>query len=314
MLGPVFILFAVLIVVFIAMAVKIVPQQSAFVIERLGSYNGTLNSGLSFVVPFVDRIAYKHTLKEQVIDVPEQVCITKDNVQMTVDGVVFIQVMNPQQASYGISSYYTAIIQLAQTTMRSQMGKLDLDKTFEERDNVNKMIVAAVDEAAHKWGVKTLRYEIKNITPPASVLHAMEKQMSAEREKRALILKSEGEKQSAINIAEGNKQKSILQSEGEMAKKINEAKGESEAIKLVAIATGEGIKTVAAAISDKGGLEAVQYRVANNLVEQFGNIAKAGNTMIVPASMSDISSIVATAMNIVKAQHTTADEGRSINK
>ncbi|MBI5641003.1 MAG: SPFH/Band 7/PHB domain protein [Nitrospirae bacterium] len=308
MLGAVFIFFTAVIFVFIAMSVKIVPQQSAFVIERLGSYNGTLNSGLSFVVPFIDRIAYRHTLKEQVIDVPEQVCITKDNVQMTVDGVVFIQVMNPQQASYGISSYNIAIIQLAQTTMRSQMGKLDLDKTFEERENVNKMIVAAVDEAAHKWGVKTLRYEIKNITPPTSVLHAMEKQMAAEREKRALILKSEGEKQSAINIAEGDKQKAILQSEGEMAKKINEAKGEGEAIKLVADATAEGIKRVAAAVSEKGGLEAVQYRVASNLVNQFGNIAKAGNTMIVPASMSDISSVVTTAMNVIKSQQTSAAE------
>ncbi|MHB8881456.1 MAG: SPFH domain-containing protein [Thermodesulfovibrionales bacterium] len=305
--GAVFIFFAVLIIVFIAMSVKIVPQQSAFVVERLGSYNGTLNSGLSFVVPFIDRIAYRHTLKEQVIDVPEQVCITKDNVQMTVDGVVFIQVMNPQQASYGISSYSIAIIQLAQTTMRSQMGKLDLDKTFEERENVNKMIVAAVDEAAHKWGVKTLRYEIKNITPPTSVLHAMEKQMAAEREKRALILKSEGEKQSAINIAEGDKQRAILQSEGEMAKKINEAKGEGEAIKLVANATADGIKTVGAAISEKGGLEAVQYRVASNLVDQFGSIAKTGNTMIVPASMSDISSIVTTAMNVIKSQQAPAD-------
>lgn len=305
--GAVFIFFAAVIIVFIAMSVKIVPQQSAFVVERLGSYNGTLNSGLSFVMPFVDRIAYKHTLKEQVIDVPEQVCITKDNVQMTVDGVVFIQVMNPQQASYGISSYNLAIIQLAQTTMRSQMGKLDLDKTFEERENVNKMIVSAVDEAAHKWGVKTLRYEIKNITPPSSVLHAMEKQMAAEREKRALILKSEGEKQSAINIAEGDKQKAILQSEGEMARKINEAKGEGEAIKLVADATAEGIKTVAGAISEKGGLEAVQYRVANNLVNQFGNIARTGNTMIVPASMSDIASLVTTAMNVIKAQQAPAE-------
>jgi regulator of protease activity HflC (stomatin/prohibitin superfamily) len=286
--------------IIVFMGVCIVPQQQAYVIERLGKYHVTLHAGISYIFPFMDRIAYKHTLKEQTIDIPEQVCITRDNVQVGVDGVVFMQVFEPNMASYGISNYKISIIQLAQTTMRSEIGKIDLDKTFEERSTINSAIVSAVNEATRTWGVKILRYEIKNIVPPDSVLKAMEKQMQAEREKRAIILQSEGEKQSAINVAEGQKQKVVLESEAVLQKQLNEADGQAGAIRAVANATADGLKVVAAATQSEGGMEAVQLRVAEKMVEQFGHLAKENNTLILPANFGDISSLIATAMSVVK--------------
>lgn len=295
-----FIVFALLAVIIIARTVRIVPQQTAYIVERLGKFYGVLSAGINYLIPFVDTITYQHTLKEQAMDIPEQVCITKDNVQVTVDGVIFLQVVDPKMASYGINNYKFAITQLAQTTMRSEVGKIDLDKTFEERKTINSSIVSAVDEAARTWGVKILRYEIKQITPPKGVLEAMEKQMRAEREKRAIILQSEGEKQSAINVAEGQKEKVVLESEATKQKQINEANGQAEAIKAVAIATGEGITSVANAIRSERGMEAVQLRVAEKLVEQFGNLAKTTNTMILPANFGDIASMITTAMSVVR--------------
>jgi regulator of protease activity HflC (stomatin/prohibitin superfamily) len=280
--------------------VCIIPQQKAYVVERLGKYHTTLQAGVSYIFPFMDRIAYKHTLKEQTIDIPEQVCITRDNVQVGVDGVVFMQVFEPNMASYGISNYKFSIMQLAQTTMRSEIGKIDLDKTFEERMTINSAIVNAVNEATRTWGVKILRYEIKNIIPPESVLKAMEKQMQAEREKRAIILQSEGEKQSAINKAEGQKQKVVLESEAVRQKQINEANGQAEAIRSVASATADGLRVVAAATQESGGMEAVQLRVAEKMVEQFGHLAKESSTLILPANFGDISSLIGTAMSVIK--------------
>ena len=284
----------------VLMTVKVVPQQSAYVVERLGKFYGVLQPGISFVIPFFDRIAYKHSLKEKVIDIPEQICITRDNVQVRVDGVLFFQVTDPQRASYGIGDYVFGVAQLAQTTMRSEIGKIDLDKTFEERTTVNQAVVHAIDEAATGWGVKMLRYEIKNITPPQSVLHAMEKQMQAERERRALILQSDGEKQAAVNMAEGQKQKVVLESEGLRLRQINESEGQASAIKSVAEATAESIRLIASAIQEKGGAEAVQLKVAEQFVQQFGHLAKATNTMILPANFGDMSSMIATAMSVVK--------------
>lgn len=297
-----FVILGIVVVILIFMSVKVVPQQSAYVVERLGRFHEVLQPGINLIFPFIDKIAYKHSLKEQAIDIPEQICITKDNVQVTVDGVIFLQVTDPAKASYGISNYYFALTQLAQTTIRSEIGKIDLDKTFEERTNINKAVVSAIDEAAIAWGVKVLRYEIKNISPPTSVLHAMEKQMQAEREKRAKILHSEGEKQSAINIADGQKQKMILESEGIRQRQINEAVGQAEAIKAIANATAEGIRVIASAIATEGGLEAVQLRVAEKLVEQFGHLAKTNNTLIIPSNFGDISSIIASALSVVKQQ------------
>lgn len=292
----------VLALLIVWMTVKVVPQQTAFVVERLGKFYGVLQPGINWVIPFFDRIAYKHSLKEKAIDIPEQICITRDNVQVRVDGVLFLQVVDAQRASYGISDYIFGVTQLAQTTMRSEMGKIDLDKTFEERTTVNQAVVQAIDEAAIGWGVKMLRYEIKNITPPQSVLHAMEKQMQAERERRALILQSDGEKMAAVNMAEGQKQKVVLESEALKTRQINEAEGQAAAIKSVAEATAEGIRVVAAAIQDKGGMDAVQLKVAEQMVQQFGNLAKSTNTMILPANFGDMSSMIATAMSIVKQQ------------
>ncbi|MDD4239813.1 MAG: paraslipin [Smithellaceae bacterium] len=296
----VLIVLAILAVVFIIKGVCIIPQQSAYVIERLGKFNRVLQAGISYIVPFVDRVAYRHTLKEQAIDIPEQQCITRDNVQVGVDGVVFIQVFDPQMASYGINRYDFAVLQLAQTTMRSEVGKIDLDKTFEERTAINSAIVSAINDAARTWGVKILRYEVKNIRPPENVLMAMEKQMQAEREKRAIILQSEGQKQSAINVAEGQKQKVVLESEAARQKQINEASGEAEAIRAVASATADGLKAVASAVQAQGGLEAVQLRVAEKLVEQFGHLAKQGNTLILPANFGDLSSLIGAAMSVIK--------------
>ena len=292
----------VLALLLVWMTVKVVPQQTAFVVERLGKFYGVLQPGINWVIPFFDRIAYKHSLKEKAIDIPEQICITRDNVQVRVDGVLFLQVIDAQRASYGIGDYIFGVTQLAQTTMRSEMGKIDLDKTFEERTTVNQAVVHAIDEAAIGWGVKMLRYEIKNITPPQSVLHAMEKQMLAERERRALILQSDGEKMAAVNVAEGQKQKVVLESEALKTRQINEAEGQAEAIKSVAEATAEGIRVVAAAIQEKGGMDAVQLKVAEQLVEQFGHLAKSTNTMILPANFGDMASMIATAMSVVKQQ------------
>ena len=297
---PLLVLLA-LVVLTILMTVKVVPQQTAYVLERLGKFYGVLQPGINFIIPFFDRIAYKYTLKESAIDIPEQICITRDNVQVRMDGVIFIQVIDPKKAAYGIADYTFAVIQLAQTTMRSEIGKLDLDKTFEERMTINRAVVQSIDDAAIGWGVKVLRYEIKNITPPQSVLIAMEKQMQAERERRAVILQSDGEKQAAINVAEGQKQKVVLESEGLRLRQINEAEGEAAALKSVAAATAESIKLIAMAIQNEGGIEAVQLKVAQNFVDQFGKLAKAGNTLILPANFADMGSMIATAMTIVKS-------------
>ena len=305
----------VLLILVVLMGAKVVPQQIAYIVERLGKYHSTMSPGLNIIIPFVDRIAYKHTVKEVAADLPEQVRITKDNVQVAVDGVVFYQVMDPKLASYGISNFMFAVAQLAQTTMRSEIGKIVLDKCFEERGNINVAVVAAIDEAAAGWGVKVLRYEIKNITPPQTVLMAMEKQMQAEREKRATILYSEGEKQSAVNVAEGQKEKVVLESEALRQQAINQAEGQAAAIISVADATAEGIKKIADAIQSPGGMEAVQLRVAENLVEQYGKLAKTTNTMILPANFADMGSMIAAAMSVVKSSgngpSTTVTPGKS---
>jgi regulator of protease activity HflC (stomatin/prohibitin superfamily) len=290
----------VFVVLLLFLGIKVVPQQQAHVIERLGKFHSQLNPGLNFIIPFVDRVAYRFSLKEVARDIPEQVCVTADNVQVGVDGVVFLQVVDAKKAAYGIGDYAFAVTQLAQTTMRSEIGKIVLDKCFEERTNINGAVVNSIDEAAQGWGVKVLRYEIKNITPPTSVLNAMEKQMQAEREKRATILYSEGEKQSAINVAEGNRVKVVLESEAERQRQINQAEGQANAIKAIAQATAEGIEMVASAIKKDGGLEAVQLRVAENLVEQYGKLAKETNTMILPANFADIGSLVTAAMSVIK--------------
>jgi regulator of protease activity HflC (stomatin/prohibitin superfamily) len=291
-----------LLLIIVAKTAVVVPQQNAFVVERLGRYAGTLDAGFHILVPFVDVIRYKHVLKEVAIDIPEQICITRDNVQVGVDGVLYLRVLNPERASYGISDFRFAIMQLAQTTLRSEMGKIDLDKTFEERTTINTAVVTEVDKATEPWGVKVMRYEIKNITPPHDVLSAMEKQMRAEREKRAVILTSEGQRDAAINNAEGDKQKVIKASEARRQQQINEAEGQASAIQAIANATAEGIRSVAAAINDPGGRDAVQLRVAEQYIGQFGQLAKANNTMIIPTNLADLSGIIATAMNVVKQQ------------
>jgi regulator of protease activity HflC (stomatin/prohibitin superfamily) len=296
----VLIIFAVLVLIIVAKTAIVVPQQSAYVVERLGRYAGTLDAGFHILVPFIDVVRYKHSLKENAIDIPAQVCITRDNVQVGVDGVLYLKVMNPERASYGISDYHFAISQLAQTTLRSEVGKIDLDKTFEERTNINTQVVSEVDKATDPWGVKVLRYEIKNITPPSDVLAAMEKQMRAEREKRAVILTSEGQRDAAVNTAEGAKQEVIKASEARRQQQINEAEGQASAIMAVARATAEGIREVAAAMQTAGGTEAVQLRVAEQYISQFGNLAKSSNTMIIPATTSDIGGMIASAMQVIK--------------
>jgi regulator of protease activity HflC (stomatin/prohibitin superfamily) len=295
---------AVVVVVFFMILVsriaRVVPQQQAWVVERLGKYSGTLNAGFHILIPFMDTVRYKHSLKEIAIDVPEQVCITKDNVQVAVDGILYFKVLNAERASYGISDYNYAISQLAQTNLRSEIGKIDLDKTFEERTTINTAVVTEVDKASEAWGVKVLRYEIKNITPPQDVLAAMEKQMRAEREKRALILQSEGQRDAAINNAEGDKQQVIKASEAKKQQNINEAEGQSAAIMSVAKATAEGIRQIAEAISAAGGRDAMQLRLAEEYIKQFGLLAKSANSMIVPANVSDVSSMIAMATSILK--------------
>ncbi len=287
-------------VVFVVQTLKVVPQQHAWVVERLGKYHRTLSPGLSFVVPFIDRVAYKHLLKEIPMDVPSQVCITKDNTQLTVDGVLYFQVTDPTRASYGSSNFIVAITQLSQTTLRSVIGRLELDRTFEERDFINSSVVSALDEAAMSWGVKVLRYEIKDLTPPAEILRAMQAQITAEREKRALIAASEGRKQEQINIATGEREAAIQRSEGDKQAAINEAEGQAAAITTVAAATAEAIARVAMAAQRPGGMDAVSLRVAEQYVQAFGQIAKQGNTLIVPANMSDLSSMIAGALSVVR--------------
>ncbi|HZZ12511.1 MAG TPA: SPFH domain-containing protein [Paraburkholderia sp.] len=297
----------VIVIVLAAQTIKIVPQQHAWVLERLGRYHATLTPGLSFVLPFVDRIAYKHILKEIPLEVPSQVCITRDNTQLQVDGVLYFQVTDPMKASYGSSNFVFAITQLSQTTLRSVIGKLELDKTFEERDFINHSIVSSLDEAASNWGVKVLRYEIKDLTPPKEILHAMQAQITAEREKRALIAASEGRKQEQINIASGGREASIQKSEGERQAAINQAQGQASAILAVAEANSQAIQKIAAAIQSDGGMEAVNLKVAEQYVNAFGNLAKQGTTLIVPGNLADMSSMIASALTIVNKGKGTVD-------
>ncbi len=291
----------IVVVIVLAKTATVVPQQSAFVIESLGKYSRTLRAGFHILVPFVDRIAYKHGLKEQALDIAEQTCITRDNVQVGVDGVLYLQVLDPHLASYGITNYMFAISQLAQTTLRSEIGKIDLDRTFEARGTINSNVVAELDKASEAWGIKVLRYEIKNITPPKDVLQAMEKQMRAEREKRAVVLTSEGERDAKINQAEGDKQRVIKQSEANQQQQINEAQGQAQAILAVATATAEGLSRVGVALSKQGGAEAMQLRIGEEYVKQFGKMAKESTTLVIPANLRDLSSIIAMATSIGKS-------------
>jgi len=301
-MGPLIAVVALTLLFFIVLAktAVVVPQQNAYIVERLGKFAGVLPAGFHILVPFIDVIRYRHILKETAIDIPEQICITRDNVQVGVDGVLYMKVIDAERASYGISNFGFAISQLAQTTLRSELGKIELDRTFEERTNINTNIVSELDKATEPWGIKVFRYEIKNITPPADILGAMEKQMRAEREKRATILTSEGTRDAAINTAEGEKQQTIKKSEAAKQRQINEAEGQAAAILSIAKATSEGIREVAETIQMPGGMEAVQLRVAEKYIEQFGNLARAGNTMIVPANVADISGMLASAMTIIQ--------------
>ncbi len=285
--------------------IRIVPQKMAYIVERLGKYYKTLEAGFHILVPFIDKVAYKHTLKEQALDVPPQDCITKDNIMVEVDGILYMQVIDPQKASYGIRDYQFASVQLAQTTMRSVMGKLDLDKTFEERESINSEIVDAVDKASDPWGVKVTRYEVKNIVPPQSIKDAMEKHMRAEREKRATIAESEGDRQAKINRAEGDRQEMIARSEGEKQKRINEAEGRAVEIQRVAEATAKGIREIAAAINEKGGINAVNLRIAEQYLDEFGKLAKTNNSIIIPSNLSDIAGMIKAAASVIKEQTTT---------
>jgi regulator of protease activity HflC (stomatin/prohibitin superfamily) len=305
MSGGVVVFFILALVVFIVIAktAVVVPQQSAYVVERLGRYHTTLQAGFHILLPFVDVIRYRHSLKEAALDIPAQVCITRDNVQVGVDGVLYLKVLNPERASYGIADYVFAISQLAQTTLRSEVGKIDLDRTFEERTNINQQVVTELDKASEPWGVKVLRYEIKNITPPHDVLAAMEKQMRAEREKRAVILTSEGTRDAAINNAEGAKQEVIKASEANKQQQINEAEGEAAAILAVATATAEGLKRVAEALGSEGGMQALQLRVAEQYIAEFGKLAKHSTTLVLPANASDIGSMIALATKVYEGSH-----------
>jgi regulator of protease activity HflC (stomatin/prohibitin superfamily) len=299
------------VIAFVIEGVRIVPQQSAWVVERLGRYEGTLEPGLNLIIPFFDKVAYVHSLKEVPLDVPEQVCITKDNTQLGVDGILYYQVTDPRLASYGSSNYVVAITQLAQTTLRSEIGKMELDKTFESREEINRQIVHALDEAGRNWGIKVLRYEIKSLTPPESILRAMQQQITAEREKRALIAKSEGERQQEINLADGKRQAAVLESEGDKTAAINRAQGEATAIRVLAEATAAGVRAVAEAIADRGGLDAANLKVAQQYIEAFAGLAKASNTMIIPASTADVAGFVATAMSVLERSRQAPASGRS---
>jgi regulator of protease activity HflC (stomatin/prohibitin superfamily) len=292
------------VVAFIIEGVRIVPQQYAFVVERLGRFHAVLEPGLNLIIPFMDRVAYQHSLKEVPLDVPEQVCITKDNTQLAVDGILYYQVTDPRLASYGSANYVVAVTQLAQTTLRSEIGKMELDKTFESREGINRQIVAALDEAGRNWGIKVLRYELKSLTPPESILRAMQQQITAEREKRAVIAKSEGQRQEQINIAEGERQSAILESEGEKQAAINKAQGEATAIRVIAEANAAAVRAVAEALADKGGMDAANLKVATQYVDAFANLAKTSNTLIVPASAGDVAGFVATAMTVLDKART----------
>jgi len=295
-----FILIGVILLVFILIStmVKVVPQRTAIIVERLGKYRATFTAGFQIIIPFIDKVRYRHTLKEQAIDVAPQICITRDNIAVEVDGILYLQVLDPQKASYGIDNYRFASIQIAQTTMRSVIGKLELDRTFEERETINVTIVEAVDKASEPWGVKVTRYEVKNISPPQSIRDAMEKQMRAEREKRAVIAESEGTKQAKINNAEGDKQQFILQSEGEKMRRINEAAGRASEIEQVANATANGLRAISKAISEENGLNAVNLRIAEQYLGAFAGLAKTNNTIILPSNLSDIAGVVATATSV----------------
>jgi len=299
------------IVAFVIEGVRIVPQQSAWVVERLGRFQGTLEPGLNLIIPFFDKVAYVHSLKEVPLDVPEQICITKDNTQLGVDGILYYQVTDPRLASYGSSNYMVAITQLAQTTLRSEIGKMELDKTFESREEINRQIVHALDEAGRNWGIKVLRYEIKSLTPPESILRAMQQQITAEREKRALIAKSEGERQQEINLAEGKRQAAVLESEGDKTAAINRAQGEATAIRVIAEATAAGVRAVAEAIAERGGLEAANLKVAQQYVEAFANVAKTSTTVIIPTNAGDVAGFVATAMGVLDRLRAAPAAGRS---
>ncbi len=299
-----------LVLLVISKTARVVPQQSAYVVERLGRYSRTLGAGFHILWPFIDSVQYKHSLKETAIDIPEQICITRDNVQVGVDGILYSKVLDPQRASYGISDYRFAITQLAQTALRSEIGKIELDRTFEERTNINSQVVNELDKATEPWGVKVLRYEIKNITPPKDVLAAMEKQMRAEREKRAVILTSEGERDAAINQAEGEKQQVIKASEAKKQQQINEAEGAAAAIMAIAGATAEGLRKVAEATQIPGGYEAVQLRVAEQYITKFGELAKASNTLVLPANVSDVGSMLTLAMNMITKRSSPASPAK----
>ena len=288
-----------MVIVFIFEGVRIVPQQNAWVVERLGKFHNVLEPGLNLIVPFFDRIAYKHSLKEVPLDIPEQVCITRDNTQLAVDGIIYFQVVDPKLASYGTSNYLLAITQLAQTALRSEIGKMELDKTFESRDEINHKVVSVLDEAGRTWGIKVLRYELKSLTPPESILRAMQAQITAEREKRAVIATSEGKRQQEINIADGQRQAAILESEGQKQAQINKAQGEAGAIELVANANANAVRVVATAMGLPGGMDAANLKVAQQYVEAFANLAKAGNTLIIPTNIGDVASVVASAMTVM---------------
>ena len=288
-----------MIIVLLIEGIRVVPQQNSWVVERLGKFHAALQPGFNVIVPFIDRVAYRHSLKEVPLDVPEQVCITKDNTQLSVDGIIYFQVVDPKLASYGTSDYVIAISQLAQTTLRSEIGKMELDKTFESRDEINAKVVSVLDEAGRTWGIKVLRYEIKSLTPPESILRAMQAQITAEREKRALIAKSEGQRQEEINLADGSRQAAILNSEGEKQAAINKAQGEATALLTVAEATASAVRQIASAIGEEGGLQAANLKVAELYIAAFGNIAKQGNTLIVPSNLTDVSTLVSTAMTVL---------------
>jgi regulator of protease activity HflC (stomatin/prohibitin superfamily) len=309
--GPwtiVLIVVVLLLVIILFKAIRIVPQKQAYLVERLGKYSTTLVAGFHILTPFIDRVAYKHTLKEQAVDVQPQACITKDNIAVEVDGILYMQVVDPKKASYGINNYQFASAQLAQTTMRSVMGKLELDKTFEERETINSAIVDAVDKASDPWGVKVTRYEVKNILPPQSIKDAMEKQMRAEREKRATIAESEGDRQAKINRAEGDRQEMIARSEGEKQKRINEAEGRAVEILKVDEATADGIRQIASAISEKGGVNAVNLRIAEQYLNEFGKLAKTNNSIIIPSNLSDIAGMIKAAASVIKDKTETAPQ------
>lgn len=310
----IFIVLVIFIMIVLLKTARVVPQKTVFIIERLGKYHATLEAGFHLLIPFLDKVAYKHSMKEMVFDVPPQTCITKDNISVEVDGILYMQIADPVRASYGVTNYAFASVQLAQTTMRSEIGKIELDKTFEEREKINSEIVMAVDKASEPWGLKITRHEIKNIVPPPSIKDAMEKQMRAEREKRAVIAESEGEKQAKINRAEGDKQQNIALSEGEKMKRINEAEGRAQEIERVALATAKGIREIAMAINEPGGMEAVNLRIAEHYLDEFGKLAKINNTMIVPSNLSDVASIVGSVGKIFNVSNKANDDLNILKK